>query len=141
MADKIRNLQNRIKSKIQNGDEFLAIVSYFPLIGWIIVQFKDQKKDKLVQFHSKQAKEINIYIVVLFFIIWLLENFPFTRWLFGKDKFFYPIIESIWLMGLILYIIISLIGIYKALNDEIWSFPYREEIKEKLKEFTKKIQN
>jgi uncharacterized membrane protein len=138
MTDRIKNIQTKIKTKIQNGDEFLALVTYLPLIGWIIPLIKGEKKDKLVKFHQEQSREINIAIVLLYLVVWFIENFPLTSWLFGKNKIFYPIIESIWLIGLILYLLITFIGIYKALNDEIWSFPFRKEVKDKLKEIFKR---
>ncbi|GIW70378.1 MAG: hypothetical protein KatS3mg101_1125 [Patescibacteria group bacterium] len=141
MSDRIRNIQTRIKSKIQNGDEFLAVISYLPLIGWIITSLKGNKKDKLVKFHTEQAKEINIAIIVIYLFVWFIENFPLTSWLFGKNKFFYPIIETFWLLGLFLYLGITFIGIYKALNDEMWSFPYRKEIKDKIKDIIEKAKN
>ncbi len=139
MADRIRNIQEKIRAKIQNGDEFLAVLSYLPIIGWIIVKFKNNKKDKLVQFHLEQGKEINIYIITIYFIIWFIENFPLTSWLFGKDKIFFPLIETIWLISLFLYILITIVGIYKSLNDEIWSYPYREQLNQKIKEIFQQI--
>lgn len=141
MADRIRNLQNKFKSKIENGDELSAILAYIPLIGWIIANITNKNKDKLVKFHIEQAKEINIGILVIYIFVWFIENFPLTKWLFGKNKLFYPILETFWLLSFLAYIGFSLYAIYKALNDEIWSYPYRDIIKEKIKLLLKKIKN
>ncbi len=138
MPDRIRNLTNRIKNKIENEDQGIAIISYIPLIGWIIASFKSKTKDKFVHFHREQAKEINIGIVVIYIFVWFIENFPLTAWLFGKKSIFYPLTESVWTLILLFYIVITLIGVYKAIHDEIWSYPYRKEINEKIKEFFKK---
>jgi len=141
MSDRIRNIQSRIKSKIENGNEFYAIVAYFPILGWIITSIKADKKDKLVHFHKEQAKEINLFIIFIYLIVWFIENFPLTSWLFGKNKLFYPIIETVWLLGFISYLFITFFGIYKALNDEIWSYPYRDNIKNKIKEIFRKVKS
>ncbi|MFN3604654.1 MAG: hypothetical protein ACK4UJ_08100 [Leptonema sp. (in: bacteria)] len=138
MADRIRNLQNKLKSKIESGDTLSAVVAYVPLIGWIIADSIDKKKDELVKFHIKQSKEINLAIILIYVFVWFIENFPLTSWLFGKNKLFFPIIESFWLLSFLSYLGISLFSSYKALNDEIWSYPYRNIIKNKINVLLKK---
>lgn len=140
MADRIRNIQNKIKSKIQDGDELSSMVAYVPIIGWIVAKFLNKRKDELSEYHIQQAKEINILIILMYLLIWFLENFPLLSWLFGKNRFLHPLAESVWLVSLFSYIGISIYSLYKALNDEIWSYPYREQINHNLKKNNNKIE-
>ncbi len=141
MADRIRNIQNKIKSKIENGDELSSMIAYIPLFGWVIAKFLNKNKDQLSEFHIQQAKEINLTILMIYLFIWFLEHFPLFSWLFGKKGFLYPIAESIWLVSFLSYIGISLYSVYKALNDEVWSYPYREEINHNFKKFLEKLKS
>ncbi|MCS7206213.1 MAG: hypothetical protein NZ853_11000 [Leptospiraceae bacterium] len=139
MADKIKQIQQQIKSKIENGDELLAVISYVPLVGWIIVSLKSQKNDPLVEFHKDQAKEINLFIVLVYIVLWFLENFPLFRWLFGENQLLHPLTETVWILSLLGYLYVTFVGIYKAFNDEVWSYPFRETIKEKIEEIYKRF--
>lgn len=130
MSDRIREIQNRMKN-LQGSDEATAALAYIPLCGWIVAYVK--KECELCLFHGRQALQLNIVLLVVYFIVWILENFPFVAWIFGEGKLLHPISRSLWLLTAIGFLGLSVFGGYKAFSGERWEVPY-------LKDYLKKIQ-
>lgn len=127
MADKIREIQDRLLKNIQDGDQLSAAIAYFPLIGWIYpLYFK--KEDPLCQYHGKQGQRLNGVIIGLYLALWFLENFPLTSWLFGQGNFFNPISSSIKIIAIFGYLALSLMAAYRAFMDEQWEIPFLKDI-------------
>ncbi len=116
---------------IQGGDQMVAAAAYIPLFGWIY-PYVSRKEDELCQFHGRQGMLLNGVMVAIYFVVWLLENFPLTAWLFGKDAWFAPITQSVSLIAVLVYIGLSLMAAFKAMTEEKWAIPYLEEIVDRL---------
>jgi len=129
MADRIRKIQESFKKGSNNGDELSAAISYVPLVGWLFTIHRD---DDFTHFHAVQARDINIGIVVIYLAVWLLENFPLTRWLFGDGHFLHPVIEAFWVISLLAYLGLSAYAAYQAIMDERWQIPFLDDIKDQI---------
>lgn len=123
MSDKIRDIHSRLMNNLHGGDQISAAIGYVPLFGWIL-PYLFKKDDEFCRFHGEQAMKLNVTIVVFYFAIWVIENFPLTAIIFGLDAVFHPITRSLWLVGAIGYLAISGIAAFKALSEEKWEIPY-----------------
>lgn len=131
MSDKIREIQSRFGKNVQGNDSLGAVLAYVPLFGWIYpLLFK--KDNEFCQFHGKQAMHLNAGMVAVYFVIWIIENFPITAWLFGADAWFHPITQALWRLTALVYFGLCGIGAYKAFSEEKWEIPYLSEIVEKI---------
>lgn len=131
MADKIRDIQSRLLKNIHGGDQVAAAIAYVPLAGWIF-PYLFRKEDELCQFHGKQGLKLNIVIVAIYFVIWVIENFPLTAWLFGLDEPLHPLTRTVWLVALVAYLGASAMAAAKALTEEKWSVPYLDEVLDRI---------
>lgn len=127
MADKVREIQDRLLKNIQDGDQLSAAIAYFPLVGWVYpLYFK--KEDALCQYHGKQGQRLNGVLIGLYLTLWFLENFWLTAWLFGEGSFLNPISSSIKIIAVIAYLGVSLIAAYRAFMDEEWEIPFLRDV-------------
>ncbi|MBI41309.1 MAG: hypothetical protein CMF59_17060 [Leptospiraceae bacterium] len=127
MADKVREIQDRLLKNIQDGDQLSAAIAYFPLIGWIYpLYFK--KEDKLCQYHGKQGQQLNAVLIGLYLVLWFLENFWLTSWIFGTGSLLNPISSSVKIIALFGYLGLSLVAAYRAFMDEEWEIPFLQDI-------------
>jgi uncharacterized membrane protein len=123
MADKIRDIQSRLVSNLGGRDQLSAAIAYIPLFGWVF-PYVFKKEDDLCQFHGLQAMKLNAALVGVYFVVWVIENFPLTGFLFGKGAVFNPLTESVWLVAMIAYCVVSGIAAFKAFSEEKWEIPY-----------------
>ena len=133
MADKIREIQSRFSRNMQNNDSVAAVIGYIPLFGWIYPLFF-RKENDFCQFDGKQAMHLNAGMLVVYFAVWILENFPITSWLFGADSWFHPITQAAWRITMLGYFGLCAFGAYKAFIEERWEIPF-------LSDFVDRIQN
>ncbi len=143
MADKIRDIQAKIMEQLYSEDgHILAASSYVPLGGWVY-PFFFKKGDQLAQFHSLQAMHLNLVIVVIYFSLWIIENFPLTSVFFGPGNMLHPLSRTFWLVSFFAYIGFSGVSGYKAFAGSVWEIPYLKTIVSKtfsfLKSFKKKL--
>ncbi len=129
MSDKIREIQGRFKN-IHGSDQLIAALSYVPLFGWIFPYY-GKKDDELCQFHGKQAMQLNVVMLTVYFSVWILENFPIVSWFFGQDKILHPISQSAWLITAMAFIGLSIYGAFKAFSEEKWEIPGLSELVDK----------
>ncbi|MCB1326402.1 MAG: DUF4870 domain-containing protein [Spirochaetales bacterium] len=127
MSDKVRDIQSKIMKNLHGGDQIAAAVAYVPLFGWVFALVL-KKDDDFCQFHGRQAMKLNLVLVVLFFAIWVLENFPLFSWAFGEAAFLHPISRSVWLISVFAFLALSAVGAYKAFSEERWEIPYLNEL-------------
>jgi len=130
MSDKIREIQDKMRN-IHGSDDYIAAVAYIPLFGWIFPYFA-KKDDPLCQFHGKQAMQLNLVILIVYFFVWLLEHFPILSWLFAEGQLLHPVTRSMWLISAAIYVGLSIFCAFKALSDEQWEIP-------KLNEYVNKV--
>ena len=130
MADKVREFQDKIKN-LQGSDQLLAAIAYFPVLGWAF-PFYAKKDDELCQFHAKQAMKLNAVMLAIYFIIFVLENFPILSFIFGVNSPLHHISRAVWLITLLTYLAFSLIGAIKALEEEKWEIPKLNELVDKV---------
>lgn len=139
MSDKIREIQEKFNSKFQGkNEENVAASAYIPLFGWIYPYYFS-KEQALCHFHGKQALQLNVAIVLLYFVIWLLEYFPLTSIFFGVNAILHPITRTIWLVSIFGYISVSGIGAYRALSGESWPVPYLQKVVTMIWNFIKSL--
>ena len=122
MADKIKDIQSRLMNNLHGSDELAAAASYIPLVGWLVGKAK--KEDDFCQFHSDQSFKLNLVIVALYLIIWFLEHFPLTSFLFGEGAILNELTGGILIVSIILFLVISAFAAFKALSEERWEVPY-----------------
>lgn len=135
MNKKIQDIQSKIKENIQNNSVgFCAASSYFPLVGWIYPYFF-RKDEQLAKFHGLQALQLNIVLIVLYFIVWFLESFPITAIMFGPDHIFHPISRTIWILIVFVYLSLTSICAYKAYSGIEWHIPYLKALLDKVSEY------
>ena len=135
MADKIREIQSRLKTP-EGGDQIAAPLAYIPLFGWIYPYYL-KKEIELCRFHGKQAMQLNVVMLAIYFVVWVLENFPIVSWLFGPDHVFHHITRAIWLLTAIAFIGLSIVGAIKAFSEEMWEIPKLNELIDKIVELIK----
>jgi len=136
MSDRIRNIQERLRHS-QEGEPLYAAIAYIPLLGWIYpLHFK--KDDENCQFHGRQGARLSALIAGLFLVVWFLQNFPLTRWLFGSGNLLAPILDGLWLIALLVYLGVCVVAAFKALASERWEIPYLNEIIDQLEKLAKK---
>ena len=129
MEDKIREIQDRLKG-LGEGNRPFAVLAYVPLFGWIY-PFYFRTQDALCQFHGRQAMRLNLVVLAVYFLVWILENFPIISWLFGPGQLLHHLSRAVWILAAGAYLAISAYAAYKALHDESWSIPYLDEYLEK----------
>ena len=137
MADRIRDIQSKMTEQLEQGN-LIAAISYVPLVGWIY-PYLARREDKLCQFHSYQALQLNIVISVIYFCVWLIENFIIINLLFGPGAILHPISRTIWLISLFIYLTVSAVGAYQAFGDNEWEIPYLKKGITTLMQHIKKI--
>lgn len=130
MADKIREIQDKMKS-LQGSNQLLAASSYFPLFGWIY-PLHGRKDDDFCQFHGKQGLQLNSLMLAIYFVVWILENFPIVSWFFGEENFLHPVSRTIWLVTAFVFIVLSIFCAYKALMAEKWEIPELKKFMDKI---------
>ncbi len=140
MKQKLKNIQDKFMSQIQNTGNLAEAYAYIPIFGWIYACYF-RKENKMSKFHGEQSMWLNITLMVVYFCVWVLEKFPITSFLFGTHAIFNPIIRTVWIVFLLLYLWASVFGAYKAYNMEMWEIPYLKEISSKMKEFLDKLKN
>ena len=116
---------------MQGGDQMIAAAAYLPLFGWIY-PLNFRKEDDLCQFHGRQGMLLNLAMVAVYFVIWVLENFPLSAWAFGPTHFLNPISQSVWIISAIAYFGVSIFGALKALAEEKWAIPRLEETMDRI---------
>ncbi|MBL8020037.1 MAG: DUF4870 domain-containing protein [Leptospirales bacterium] len=134
MADKIREIQSRFTKNLKDpggSDSLPAVIGYVPLFGWIYPTFFKKDND-FCQFHGKQAMQLNGLMVAVYFIVWILEHFPITSWLFGPDAFLNPITQATWRLTMLGYFALSVVGAYKAFTEEKWEIPFLSDFAQKI---------
>lgn len=105
---KENNIIEKVSIKVSNKNG-LAALSYIwvlclvPLLG---------SKDEFVQFHAKQGFVLFIIELALVLVAWI----PFIGWLLS-----------------LIVVIVAIIGVIKALNNEKWEIPYIYEWSKKIK--------
>jgi uncharacterized membrane protein len=135
MSDRIRKIQESLKKGSGSGDEITAAMAYVPLFGWAFAITKD---DDFTRFHALQARDLNLGIVVVYLVVWFVENFPLTAWLFGPNKFLNPISEAVWVVALLAYLGFSGFAAYRAIMDERWSVPFIDEVRDRVQQILNK---
>ncbi len=130
MAVKKSQSQSQSLQNISSQDKLWATFSYFPLLGWIYPYFL-KKKSKLCNFHSRQALHLNAIFLLLYFIIWIIGNFPLTGIVFGAGRILHPILEAVWIILQLSFLALSGFSAYKAFKEENWSIPYLASIVDK----------
>lgn len=138
MADKIRDIHSKFMKNLEGGGggELAAVIAYVPLVGWIY-PYRMKKDDEFCQFHGRQGMRLNALAFGLYFVIWLLENFPLTAWLFGKGAMFHGISSGIWAIAASAYLIASLAAAFKAFSNEKWEIPLLEDVIQRLEDLVK----
>jgi len=130
MADRIREIQSKLLKNLHGGDQLAAALGYIPIFGWIFPYYF-KKDDDFAQFHGKQALHLNIVLFGVYFVIWVLENFPLTSWVFGEGSFLHAISHSAWLITAFGYLALCIVGAFKAMSEEKWRIPYLSEYVER----------
>lgn len=95
-------------------NKVIAAIGYISILCLLPLLLKP--KSKFAQFHGKQGVILFIGAVINMFI----GVIPFIGWLLS-------------LIGFLAILILSIIGIIKALNGEYWEMPYLAEYAEKVK--------
>ncbi|MBI3395116.1 MAG: hypothetical protein HY042_04720 [Spirochaetia bacterium] len=133
MADKVRDFQSKFMKNLEggSGEQIAAAIAYVPLFGWVY-PYRMKKDDELCQFHGRQGMRLNALVFGIYFVIWLIENFPLTGWLFGKGAWFHPISTGIWTIIASAYLIASIAGAWKAFSGEMWEIPLLDDVIQKL---------
>jgi len=113
MPEKINNNTDKSNPDI-NDNKLIAAMSYL----WILclVPLLTKKDSSFVQFHAKQG--LTLFIAEI--VVSMINIIPFLGWL-------------IWFFASITFLIISIIGIIKALNGEEWKIPYIYDWSQKIK--------
>jgi uncharacterized membrane protein len=135
MSDRIRKIQESLKKGSGNGDEITAAIAYVPLFGWAYAITKD---DDFTRFHALQARDLNLAIVVIYLIVWFVENFPLTSWLFGANRFLNPVSQALWVVSVLGYLAFSGYAAYRAIMDERWSVPFIEEVRDRVQKILRR---
>ncbi len=131
MADKIREIQSRFSGNFQGNDTLAAVVAYVPLFGWIY-PLLFRKENAFCQFHGKQAMFLNAGVLVVYFAVWILENFPVTSWLFAPNAWFNFLTVGVWRLCMLGYFGVCIMGAYKAFSEEKWEIPFLSEFLERI---------
>ncbi len=135
MSDRIRKIQESLKKGSGNGDELTAAIAYVPLLGWA---YAITKEDEFTRFHALQARDLNLAIVVVYLVVWFLENFPLTSWLFGAYRFLNPVSQGVWVLSLLVYLALSAYAAYRAIMDERWTVPFIDEVREQVQKILRR---
>lgn len=122
-------------------DRLWAAISYFPLLGWVYPYYFRKKASEHCRFHADQALYLNLLFLLLYFAIWLLENFPLTGIIFGSASLLSPILQTAWLLSQILYLALSGFSAYRAYRGETWKIPYLAFAMEKFIALVKKLKD
>lgn len=133
MSDKIRDMHSRVVKNLHGGDQMAAALSYIPVLGWIYGRIVN-KDDEFCQFHGSQSLRLNILYLCFFFIIWTIQNFPLTAWLFGDRGPLFSISQTLIIVSTMAFLAISCVAAYKAFTEERWEIPYLEETVDYLKD-------
>lgn len=126
MSDRIRDIQSRLMKNLQDGDQLAAAVAYVPLVGWIYPYFF-KKEDELCEFHARQGLKLNLALIAVYFLVWVLENFPLTGFLFGAGEPLNALTRTVWLVAMLGYLGISIVAALKAFAAELWEIPYLDD--------------
>ncbi len=104
---------NAPKGKDVEDNKVLAAIGYL----WILcfVPLFAKKDSAFAQFHGKQA----FLLFVISIGLWIIGWFPVLGWI-------------LWLVGNVVLIILSVMGILKALAGESWEIPYIGQYAKKL---------
>lgn len=123
MADRVRDIQSRLKGNLQGSDQLLAASAYIPVFGWIY-PYIFKKDDELCQFHGLQSLKLNGVILFIYFAVWIAEHFPILSWFFADGRIFHPLSQALWVISLSVFLIVSLVAAYRAFSEEAWEIPY-----------------
>ncbi len=132
MSERIRKIQEQVRHVVQEklkssaGDVQAACI-YIPLFGWLYSFFLKKDKEHLLS-HRKQSVQLNLLIISLYCLIWLLESFPISTWVFGPGHILHPLSRTIWLLGLFSFLIASGTCAYQAFLGRFWPVPYLAKI-------------
>ncbi|MCB1174469.1 MAG: hypothetical protein KDK39_12940 [Leptospiraceae bacterium] len=126
MADSEENIHSRLSKNLHGWDQISAAIAYVPLVGWAYTWFTRQD-DPLCKFHGKQAMQLNALYAGLYLVIWFVENFPLTRWIFGERAFLHPLSETISLVSTFVFLALSAVAAFRAFSEERWEIPYLKE--------------
>lgn len=102
------------KAKLSDDNKAFAVLSYLGLLSLIPLLLK--KNDEFVQFHARQGFALAIAEIAACF----LNIIPFIGPIF-------------WMILSFVFVIISLVGIMKALEGEKWEIPILHEYAKKIK--------
>ncbi len=139
MADKIKEIQTKIIKQLRNGGEqTIAASAYIPIIGWVYPYFFHKDKP-LCSFHAKQALQLNIVTVTIYFTIWIIEHFPLTAIFFGPGAILSPFSQTLWLVFLFAYLGFSIMCAYRAFCNESWEIPYLKPCVDKAISYIKSL--
>ena len=105
---------NEPKAKLSDDNKVFAVLSYLGLLSLIPLLLK--KNDEYVQFHARQGFVLAIAEIAACF----LNIIPFIGPIF-------------WMILGFVFVIVSIVGIMKALEGERWEIPVLGEYAKKIK--------
>lgn len=127
LAEKKKDIHSNLSKNLHGWDQISAAIAYVPLVGWIYT-YLGRKDDELCQYHGKQALQLNALYSGVYLLIWFLENFPLTKWIFGNRAFLHPISETVSLVSTVIFLAISAFCAFKAFGEEQWEIPYLNDV-------------
>ena len=113
-AEQKSSTANELKSPLSDDNKAFAVLSYLGLLSLIPLLLK--KNNEYIQFHARQGFVLAIAEIAACF----LNIIPFIGPIF-------------WMILSFVFVIVSIVGIIKALEGEKWEIPVLSEYAKKIK--------
>ncbi len=122
--DRLRDLGENVSRSLedQSNEKFYSALAYVPVIG-PIVTWLFKRAQKLTRLHTIQAFYLQLSFLVVWLVIWLLENLPLISDILSLVRFKPNMTDALMYLNVVSFIIVSALAAFRANQGERWQVP------------------